>query len=135
MAATPHSTPADTSAAVDRYMQELEHPHHGDIMQLRALMLAADDTIAEGVKWNAPSFRTTEYFATTNLRVKGGFGVILHLGAKVRASGVPVRVDDPHGLLRWHSHDRASLEFRGHDDFVSRQPALTAIVRQWITHL
>ena len=28
--------------------------------------------IREGVNWNAPSFRTTEYFATTNLREKDG---------------------------------------------------------------
>ena len=49
-----HKTPSDTSKAVDEFMKSL------------------------------PSFKTTEYFATTNLRTKKGIGLVLHFGAKVR---------------------------------------------------
>jgi len=72
---------ADTTKAVDDFMAKLDHPHKRDIEALRKLVLAVDPAIREGVKWNAPSFRTTGYFATTNLRAKAGIGVILHLGA------------------------------------------------------
>ena len=79
-----HSTPADTSEAVDKFMATLEHPFKAEIERIRRLMLAVDPGVREGIKWNAPSFRTTEYFATTNLRSRAGVGIILHLGARVR---------------------------------------------------
>jgi hypothetical protein len=80
----PKLTPADTAQAVDRFMAALEHPHKPEIEALRQAICAVDPSIAEGVKWNAPSWRTTDYFATTHLRAKTGFGLILHLGAKAR---------------------------------------------------
>ncbi|MDH5829038.1 hypothetical protein QFW80_00675 [Luteimonas sp. M1R5S18] len=69
--ATRHATPADTRAAVDALMATLTHPHKASIEALRAAILAVDPSIAEGVKWNAPSFRTHEYFATFHLRARG----------------------------------------------------------------
>jgi hypothetical protein len=63
-----HTTAADTTSAVDEFMRTLDHPFKKAIEAIRSSMLAADRAIAEGIKWNAPSFRTSEYFATTNLR-------------------------------------------------------------------
>ena len=83
-----HSTHADTTEAADALMKSLRHPAENEIQALRALVLQVHPTIREGVKWNAPSFRTSEYFATTNLRTKVGVSVVLHFGAKVRNVGV-----------------------------------------------
>ena len=79
-----HQTAADTSAAVDAFMATLEHPCTALIEALRRIILRADPSIAEGIKWKSPSFRTGEYFATVNLRAKAGIGLILHFGAKVQ---------------------------------------------------
>ncbi|WP_145069199.1 DUF1801 domain-containing protein [Engelhardtia mirabilis] len=128
-----HDTPANTTAAVDAFMAQLEHPHSEAIELLRELILGVDDSIAEGIKWKSPSFRTTEYFATTNLRVKGGVGLILHLGAKVRdlpAGGIAI--EDPEGLLDWLAKDRARVDFGGVDEVRERRGALEALLRQWI---
>ena len=86
--AAAHSTPADTTEAVDALMKSLQHPAENEIQALRALILQVDPSIREGVKWIAPSFRMSEYFATTNLRTKVGVSVVLHFGAKVRNVGV-----------------------------------------------
>ncbi len=83
-AAPKHNNRTDTTEAVDELMTLLVHEHKDAIAHLRGALLGIDASIAEGVKWNAPSFRTTEYFATTNLRTKRGVGVILHFGAKIR---------------------------------------------------
>ena len=123
--------PADTSEAVDRFMLKLKHPHKAAIEALRHIISAADPSIAEGVKWNAPSFRTTEYFATTHLRGKDGVGVILHVGAKVRETP-SFQVADPQGLLKWIARDRAIVTFAGVGDVKTHGSALQAIVRQWI---
>lgn len=66
-------------------MAALTHPFKAEIEQLRQAILAADPTIQEGVKWNSPSFRTTEYFATIRLRASAGVQLILHRGARSRA--------------------------------------------------
>ena len=127
---------ADTTKAVDDFMAKLDHPHKRDIETLRKLVLAVDPSIGEGVKWNAPSFRTTEYFATTHLRAKAGIGVILHLGAKARA--LPkggLAIDDPEGLLKWLGPDRAMVELGAGKDLAGKAAAFQAVLRQWIRHV
>ena len=128
-----HRTAADTPAAVEEFLRTLDHPHKKEIEELRRVLLDADPAIAEGVKWNAPSFRTTEYFATFHLRAKEGIAVILHLGAKVKDnSTADASIADPDGLLQWLAKERAMVTFRGLDDVRAKRAAFTAIVRQWI---
>jgi hypothetical protein len=126
-------TSADTSAAVDAFMAALEHPHKDAIAALRAVVRGADPSIGEGVKWNVPSFRTHEYFATTHLRAKIGIGLIFHFGAKVRDDPGGPRIEDPDGMLVWLAADRAVVHFADAADVHARQAALQAVVRQWIT--
>jgi len=117
-------------------MVALEHPFKAEIELLREILLGADPAIAEGIKWNAPSFRTVEYFATTHLRGKGTIGLILHLGAKARelpAGGLAVA--DPAGLLKWLGKDRAMIEFRQRAEIDSARGALAALIRQWIRYV
>ncbi len=133
---TPHGTAADTSAAVDRFVRDLEHPHKDTVEAIRAAIMGADPGIAEGIKWNAPSYRTGEYFATTNLREKKGIGVVLHLGAKVRslpAGGLVL--DDPAKLLKWLAADRATVVFEGLADFERKRAPFVHLVREWIAYV
>jgi hypothetical protein len=132
-AAPAHDTPADTSAAVDAFLATLDHPSRALIAELRQVVATVDPSIAEGIKWNAPSFRTTEYFATTNLRAKRGIRVILHLGARVRdLPGGGITIDDPAGLLKWLAKDRAVVEIPDAQSLKDGKAALQAILRQWI---
>jgi hypothetical protein len=107
-----------------------------DIDTLREMIRSAHPSITEGVKWNAPSFRTTEWFATVNLRAKKRTAVILHFGAKKNAiSETGVAIDDPQGLLQWLGKDRAQVSFADAAELAGRREAFAAVIRQWITHL
>lgn len=131
-----HSSPADTSQAVDAFMRELRHPCKAEVEALREVVLGADPSIAEGIKWNAPSFRTSEYFGTTHLRAKAGIGLILHLGAKARE--LPkggLRIEDPEKLLTWLGKDRAMVSFADRRDLENKTAALRAILRQWLAYV
>ena len=134
--AASHDTASDSTRAVDEFMLSLDHRHKGEIEAIRAAILGADDSIAEGIKWKAPSFRTSEYFATINLREKKGIGMILHLGAKVRniPSGSMV-IDDPAKLLKWLGRDRAMIVFESREDFSAKKAAFERIIQQWIVHV
>lgn len=50
----PKSKPAarstDTSAAVDLFMERLQHPFKAEIQALRKIILTADPAVSEGVK-------------------------------------------------------------------------------------
>lgn len=131
-----HSTAADTTQAVDDLMASLAHPAKVVIQALRAVILDVDPSVREGVKWNAPSFRTTEYFATVNLRAKHGVVVVLHFGAKVReVAADSTTIDDPDGLLKWLAVDRATVTFENTSDLRSKKSPFQAVLRQWIQHV
>lgn len=133
----PQLTAADTREAVDQFMAALSHPHKPGMEALRPALCAVDPSIAEGIKWNAPSWRTANgYFATTHLRDKTGFSLILHLGAKARE--LPeggLAIDDPGRLLKWLGKDRAQVQFASAADVSAKLPALKALLKQWITHV
>lgn len=131
-----HSGKQDTTAAVDAFMAELQHPFSREVQALRVLFTGIDPSVAEGIKWNAPSWRKHEYFATTHLRSRQGIGLVLHLGAKARelpAGGL--KIDDPAGLLQWLGADRAMIEFRDGPDLAAKSVALQALLRDWIRYV
>jgi hypothetical protein len=131
-----HRTAADSTKAVDEFMRRLDHPFRTEIEAIRTSILGTDRAITEGIKWNAPSSRTREYFATTNRREKKGIGLILHLGAKVRdlpAGGITI--DDPLKLLRWLGKGRATIAFEGLGDIDAKRVAFQRIIQQWIVHV
>lgn len=131
-----HSKSTDTRAAVDAFMAKLDHPHAAEVQVLRELILGLGPSVAEGIKWNSPSYRSGEYFATTNLRAKTGIGLILHLGAKVRElPGGGITIADPDGLLTWLGKDRAAVEFTGAADLAATSPALRKLLAQWLEYV
>ena len=133
---TRHTSPTDTPKAVDAFLKSLIHPMKAEILLMHAAILAADPTIKAGVKWNAPSYRTGEYFATTNLREKKGIGIILHLGAKVRElKPGELEVEDSTSMLKWLAKDRAMVSFSCGVDFQAKSAAFAALIRSWVRHV
>lgn len=131
----PVNSPGKNEHDVDAFLASLNHPFKNEIEELRKTILGADRRITEGIKWNAPSFRTTEWFATFHLRAKEGVQVILHLGAKKKDNSETVKIDDPDGLLEWLSSDRASAKFRDAKDVKSKKAAFGRVIRQWVQHV
>ena len=120
---------------VAAFLDALDHPQKHAIEAVRELILGVDSAIQEGIKWSAPSFRTDDWFATVNLRGKGGderVWLILHTGAKKSKA---MKVADPMGLLKWLAKDRCLVMFEDETDVKSKGAALKAIVRGWVRAL
>ncbi len=129
----PPKSPPDT---VETFLAALEHPSKPEILALREIILGIDPAITEGIKWNAPSFRTADDFATFHLKAKDGIQIILHRGAKKRTS--PMSRDaiaDSDGLLEWLGDDRATVKFRNLEEIQAKRSAFEGILRQWIQHV
>lgn len=121
---------------VEALLASLAHPHKDAILRLRTLVRGADPRIVEEVKWNAPSFALGEHFATFHLRAKRGVMLVMHFGAKKRAS-VPKRatIADPTGMLTWLADDRATITFTDLADVEATREPFVAVVRSWIDAL
>lgn len=72
----------DPGDQVDAFTARLKHPLKPEIEAVRQILVDAAPGITEEIKWNAPGFRTTESFATVNLRSLDRLQLIFHLGAK-----------------------------------------------------
>lgn len=130
--------PAEVKTAIDpavaAFLRELDHPLKKEIEAVRMIILGASPAIREGIKWNAPSFRTSDYFATLNLRGKGNAArvwLILHTGAKAKGLVLQDKIADPDGLLKWLAKDRALITFANAKDVKAKKRALEEVVREW----
>lgn len=119
---------------LDSLIDELNHPLRKEVEAFRKMILEADPTIEEGIKWNSLSFRTTEWFATWNVRVKDQVQFVLHLGAKVKANPEVANIEDPDDLLKWQAKDRALLTLHPAD--IERcRASVTTLIQEWIKHV
>ncbi len=114
----------------------LDHPLKLEIEAVRRIILGVSPAISEGVKWNAPSFRTEkDWFATIHVRAKERVQLILFLGVKKRPDLKPFELPDPKGLVKWLAEDRVMVTLGAGRDIAGNRRALEAIVRAWIKHL
>ena len=116
-------------------MAKLKHPLKADIAAVRSIVVGVGSRIREEIKWNAPGFRTTESFATVNLRSLDRVQLIFHLGAKVRKSMPEVKIADPAGLIKWLGADRCLVTVGAGMELTAHTDELQKIVRAWIKYL
>lgn len=121
--------------SVEAYLGSLQHPHKKGVQALRKAILDVDPRIREEVKWNAPSFRLDDHFATFRLHPGSTFQLILHTGAKAKASPRQFRLDDPRKLLKWAAKDRCIMAFDSDADAVSKRAEVARMVKDWIAQL
>jgi hypothetical protein len=135
MASKKKTTPRTADADVETFLASFEHPFKREVIALRQLILGVDARITEGIKWNAPSFRTSEWFATFQLRAKGEVQIILHLGAKKRPELERLEIADPAALLEWLGPDRASVKFRDLEHIERTRLDFIELIRQWMARV
>jgi hypothetical protein len=141
-AGKPAARPQDANA-VDEFMRGLDHPLKPAIEIVRSVILGASSKIAEGIKWNSPSFyvKASElWFATVNINARAGEKdrvlVIFHQGAKVKSkSTAGPRIDDPRRVLEWLGKERCAAKFHDLKEVQAKKAALQVIVRQWIAQM
>lgn len=124
------------TADVLALLAALDHPLKPEIEAVRACILGASAEISESVKWNSPSFRTREFFATLHLRSLDTLQVVLHRGAKKRDNtDAAIELTAPAGMVRWLASDRCIVTLGKGKELKANLPALRAIVREWIRYV
>lgn len=135
MARRSSSTAPAAPSAVERFLSDLDHPHKEGIELLRRAILQADARIREEIKWNAPSFRLEDHFATFKLHPPRNIQIVLHTGAKPKSPAARFSLDAPAGLVKWAAPDRCVVTLESSAAARERKPEVVALVRQWIAQL
>jgi hypothetical protein len=127
---------AKKSPTVAEFLRALEHPLKQELESVRQIILGVSPAIREEIKWNAPSFYTTDHFATFQLRATDKLQLILHTGAKTKETAeTGLKISDPAGLLKWLAKDRCVVTFRSSAEIAAQKAALESILREWIAQL
>lgn len=121
--------------AATALLRELDHPLAREIEATRELILGVSPKITEAVKWNAPSFRTADFFATIHVRNHDAVQIVFHTGVKVKQRTKDLEIADPRGLVKWLAKDRCLVTLGAGREFAANRPAFRAIVRAWIGQL
>ena len=124
------------NASVTKFLDELNHPFRNEIEKLRQIILAANDRLAENLKWNAPN-----YFIDNEDRItmrimppKKQIQLIFHRGAKVKEALEHQLVTDHSKLLIWKGTDRAVATFNNLEEIENAKSYLIEIVNEWIAN-
>jgi hypothetical protein len=120
---------------VTELMEEMDKGTLAQVNKLRKIIMSAEDSLIENIKWNAPNYvfngedRITFNLADKNGRVR----LILHMGAtkKEDKKAKPVLADDS-SLVEWNSNIRGTITFAGLDDIQAKQVQLTRLVQKWL---
>jgi hypothetical protein len=122
-------------ADIDTFIKQLDHPHKAAINRLRAAIKRLDSRIVEEIKWNAPSFKIEDHFATFKLYPPKNIQIVLHTGAKPKTPLRAFALDDPHKLLKWPAIDRCVLTLQSSEQAEQLEEIVTKMVKQWIQQL
>lgn len=118
--------------AVALFLEQTDHPLKSEMIALRKLILASDPDITEHIKWNAPSFCVNgEDRFTFKLNSPQAVDIIFHRGAKVKTMPAEKLIDDPDGLLKWASNDRAVATFTNMNEIQTKELALRVLIKEW----
>ena len=117
---------------VTLYIENTAHPLKDEIIALRNIIRASDSEITEHIKWNAPSFCLNgEDRFTFKLNATEAVDIVFHRGAKAKAMPSERLIEDPDGLLKWATNDRAVATFSSMAEIQNKELALLAILSEW----
>jgi uncharacterized protein YdhG (YjbR/CyaY superfamily) len=131
----PNNADSQTDPEVVAFLRALKHPLKKDIESVRKIILGVSPEIHEGIKWNAPSFRISEYFATFFLRSEDRVQLIFHRGAKAKDNAKKLQIADSKGLIEWLGTDRCRVTLGVGKQIKANRAAFERIIREWIAQM
>jgi len=116
------------------FISQLDHPLKKALEEIREIILSADSTLTEHIKWKAPSFcHNGDDRVTMNLHKSDCVMLVFHRGAKVKdTNGKGRLIADNTGLLEWAADDRAIARFFSVEEVQTKKPLIVELVQKWV---
>lgn len=118
--------------SVDAFLGKLVHARRADILRVIEIIMTAEPTLTQTVKWNAPSFAYAgDDRITFRLHPGDRVDLVFHRGAK-KTDPDSFSFADPSGLLRMVAPDRGIVEFADAAQIDRSADDLKLLVSAWI---
>lgn len=103
---------------------------------IRQLIVSAEPSIVENLKWNAPNYvyQGVDRITFNVMNKDGDVKLILHMGTakKENKNGKPI-LPDSSGMVAWNSDIRGTISFTDIDQIKARKAQITHIISQWVS--
>jgi hypothetical protein len=122
---------------VEEFISALNHPLNDVIQLLRSIIYEAEPSLAELIKWNAPSFCYKEEDCITfNFPPKrDSVLLVFHRGTAKKELPKNKLIADDTGLLIWKTNDRAVVRFSNQEEVEKHKNNLNQIIKLWLEQL
>ena len=114
---------AKKQPSVDDFMAALMHPFKAEVQVLRDIIKGVDPRITEQIKWNAPSYRFTDYICTFHLHATQHVHLVFHN---------PAIASIPSPILEGDYVDRRMAYFKSMEDVHAKRAELEHVVRSLV---
>ena len=104
-------------------MAALMHPFKAEVQALRDIIKGVDPRITEQIKWNAPSYRFTDYICTFHLHATQHVHLVFHN---------PAIASIPSPILEGDYVDRRMAYFKSMADVDANRAELEHVVRSLV---
>lgn len=126
------AAPSGTESVLE-FIRTTDHPLKAEIEALRKIILGAQKSLEEHIKWNAPSFFIGgEDRITFNLSSPKKVQLVFHRGAKAKPLPKKHLIEDPENLLKWATNDRAVAAFENMKSVSDSKKYLTGLIKDWL---
>jgi len=117
---------AKKQPSVDDFMAALMHPFKAEVQALRDIIKGVDPRITEQIKWNAPSYRFTDYICTFHLHATQHVHLVFHN---------PAIASIPSPILEGDYVDRRMAYFKSMDDVHAKRAELEHVVKTLVERM
>ena len=134
-----HSAKDSESEQVVAYLGAMKHPLKNVVEELRSIILGADSSIGEEIKWNAPAFFYSGMMAPFDPKLHKRHVVVFNVFKKdcvrlIFPSGA--RIGDTSGLLAGDFADgRRMASFSSIEEAHSKKAELQRVIKKWLNTL
>jgi hypothetical protein len=120
---------------VTSFLDVQNHPLRKEIEALRKIILDANKSLTENVKWNGPNYCIKlEDRITMKIQPPKKIQLIFHRGAKKQEQPKSRLISTSGNLLIWKENDRAIATFQCMADIENSKSELNSIIKEWIAN-
>jgi len=107
---------------VDNWFEDFEHPLKNVMLDVRQIILGADERITESIKWKTPTFSYEGNLVSFQSNAKRFVSLMFHTGAKIPGD---------HPFLEGDAAQVRTMKIADTDELAEKRAALEAVVRAW----
>jgi len=121
---------------VSDFLTSLDDSQRAQVDAVRSIIVAAEPTLIENIKWNAINYiyKDVDRITFSVLNKENKVKLVLHKGSQEKEDkkANPIMTDET-GLITWISNIRGTIMFEDLEHITQHEGQLTKVVKKWLS--